>query len=114
MFKPCRLSEMVTPATHQKPVYLTIYGREDKTYADAPRPYIRGKFKQKNARETVQNGVVVIQKEITFSTWYKPDLEGGDRLIIDGTAYEIKGEPENVEGRSRYHVCTLEAIKGGA
>jgi len=114
MFKPCRLSEMVTPATHQKPTYSTVYGRGHKEYIDAPRPHIRGKFKQKGTREMTSNGVLVIHKETTFSTWYKADLEGGDRLIIDGTPYEIKGAPENVEGRRRYHVCNLEAIKGGA
>ena len=114
MFKPCRASEMVTPAIHQKPTYSPTHGRDKKTYTDAPRPNIRGKFKQKGTSEITANGVLVIQKETTFSTWYKSDLEGGDRLIIDGTAYEIKGDPENVEGRARYHVCTLKAIKGGA
>lgn len=114
MFKPCRASEMVTPAIHQKPNYSPIHGRETKTYIDAPRPNIRGKFKQKGASEITANGVLVIQKQTTFSTWYKPDLKGGDRLIIDGTPYEVKGDPENVEDRGRYLVCTLEAIKGGA
>ena len=45
---------------------------------------------------------------------FKSDLKGGDRLIINGTAYEIKGKPENVEGRGRYCVLTLEEIEGGA
>ena len=113
MFKPCRLSEMVTPATHQKPVYSTIYGREVKTYADAPRPHIRGKYKE-IATEAMENGVVVIHKKITYETWYKTDLKGGDCLIINGVSYELKGDPENVEGRGRYCVCNLETIKGGA
>lgn len=114
MYKPCRASEMVTPAIHQKPTYSTIYGREKKTYTDAPRPNIRGKFKQKGTREMTANGVIVIHKETTFSTWYKADLKGGDRLIIGGTPYEVKGEPDNVEARGRYCVCNLEAIEGGA
>lgn len=105
---------MVTPAIHQKPTYSTLYGREKKAYTDAPRPHIRGKFKQKGTSEITANGVTVINEKTTFSTWYKPDLEGGDRLIINGIAYEIKGKPENVEGRGRYCVCNLEAIEGGA
>ena len=114
MYKPCRVSEMVTPATHQKPRYSTVYGREQKTYTDAPRPYLRGKFKQKGTAEITANGVTVINEKTTYSTWYNSDLKGGDRLIIYGTAYEIKGKPENVEGRGRYCVVTLEAIEGGA
>ena len=114
MFKPCRASEMVTPAIHQKPTYSTVHGREEKGYINARRPNIRGKFKQKGTSEINANGVTVINETTTFSTWFKSDLEGGDRLIINGVAYEIKGKPENVEGRGRYHVCNLEAIKGGA
>lgn len=115
MYKPCRASEMVTEAIHQKPTYETLYGRDNKAeYKDAPRPNIRGKFKQKGTSEITANGVIVINEKTTFCTWYKLDLEGGDRLIINGIAYEIKGKPENVEARGRYCVCNLEAIEGGA
>lgn len=113
MYKPCRAAEMVTPAIHQKPTYKTIYGREQKTFANAPRPHLRGKFKQKGASDITANGITVINEKTTYSTWYKSDLEGGDRLIINGVTYEIKGRPENVEGRGRYCVCTLETIGGG-
>lgn len=105
---------MVTPAIHQKPTYSTVNGREKKTYTNAPRPNIRGKFKQKGTAEITANGTTVINEKTTFSTWYKSDIEGGDRLIINGVTYEIKGKPENVEGRGRYCVCTLETIEGGA
>ena len=115
MFKPCRLSEMVTPATHQKPDYSPIYGREDKKYKDAPRPHIRGKFKAPApSSDVLENGLTVVSKKPTFQTWYKADLESGDRLIINGETYEIDGEPENVEGRGRYCVLVLKMIKGGA
>lgn len=114
MYKPCRVSEMVTPAIHQKPQYSTINGREKKTFSNAPAPNLRGKFKQKGTAETTANGLTVINEKTTYSTWYKPDIKGGDRLIIDGVTYEIKGKPENVEARGRYCVCTLEAIEGGA
>lgn len=114
MYKPCRVSEMVTPAMHQKPTYKTIYGREQKTFANAPKPSLRGKFKQKGVSEMTANGLYITNEKTTFTTWYKSDLEGGDRLIINGVTYEIKGRPENVEGRGRYCVCNLETIEGGA
>lgn len=114
MYKPCRVAEMVTPAIHQKPTYNTIYGREQKTFANAPRPNLRGKFKQKGTGEITANGLYVTNEKTTYQTWYKSDLESGDRLIINGVTYEIKGKPENVEARGRYCVCTLETIEGGA
>lgn len=115
MFKPCRVSEMVTPAIHQKPTYTNIYGRDKKTFTPAPRPNIRGKFKSPApTSEVIENGLSVVSKKPTFQTWHKADLESGDRLIIDGVAYEIDGAPENVEGRGRYCVVALKRIEGGA
>ena len=115
MYKPCRLSEMVTPAIHQKPTYSTVRGRERKTYTNAPRPNIRGKFKAPApSSDVIENGLSLVSKKPTFQTWYKSDLESGDRLIIGGAAYEIEGAPENVEGRGRYCVVALKRIEGGA
>lgn len=115
MYKPCRISEMTTAAIHQKPTYSTIYGRDKKTFVDAPRPNIRGKFKSPAPTSDVtENGLTVVSKKPTFQTWYKSDLESGDRLIIGGVAYEIDGSPENVEGRGRFCVVALKRIEGGA
>lgn len=106
---------MVTPAIHQKPSYTSIYGREQKTYTNAPRPNIRGKLKAPvPTSDVIENGLSLVSKKPTFQTWYKSDLESGDRLIINGAAYEIEGEPENVEGRGRYCVVALKRIEGGA
>lgn len=115
MYKPCRVSEMVTPAIHQKPSYSTVNGREKKTYTNAPHPNIRGKLKAPApSSDAIENGLSLVSKKPTFQTWYKADLESGDRLIINGAAYEIEGEPENVEGRGRYCVVALKRIEGGA
>lgn len=115
MYKPCRISEMTTAAIHQKPTYTTIYGREQKTFVNAPRPNIRGKLKAPApASDVLENGLSLVSKKTTFQTWYKSDLESGDRLIIGGEAYEIEGAPENVEGRGRYCVVVLKRIEGGA
>lgn len=115
MYKPCRASEMITPAIHQKPQYTTVNGRENKTYINAPRPNIRGKLKAPAPSADINaNGLSLVSKKPTFLTWYKADLASGDRLIINGAAYEIEGEPENVEGRGRYSVVALKRIEGGA
>ena len=115
MYKPCRASEMVTPAIHQKPKYTLVNGREEKTYENATRPNIRGKLKAPApSSDVIENGLSLVSKKPTFQTWYKADLESGDRLIINGAAYEIDGAPENVEGRGRYSVVALKRIEGGA
>ena len=114
MFKPANPREFITPAIHQKPQIESVYGVDQKTFIDAPKPNLRGKFKQKTSNEVTANGVVVVVENITYSTWFKADLEAGDQLVINGEPYEIKGKPDNVENRSRYMVCNLERISGGA
>lgn len=115
MYKPCRTSEMVTKAKHQKPKYTKVGGRDQKTFEDAPRPNLRGKLKSPApSGDITANGLSVVQKKPTFQTWYKADLESGDRLIINGQAYEVDGDPENVEGRGRFCVIVLKRIQGGA
>ena len=85
MYKPCRASEMVTQAIHQKPKYTLVNGRDQKTYTNAPRPNIRGKLKAPApSADVLENGLSLVSKKPTFQTWYKADLESGDRLIIGG------------------------------
>lgn len=114
MFKPANVRKFVTPAIHQKSIIETIYGKDQKTFVDAPKPKLRGAFKQKSSSDITANGVGVFVENITYSTWYKADIEAGDRLVINGTPYEIKGTPDNVENLNRYMVCYLERIDGGA
>lgn len=112
MYKPANIREFITPAIHKKPTNTTISGRTVKGYESVGT--IRGKFKQKGTAETQANGLTVINEKTTFTTWWKADLEASDILTINGIDFEIKGEPENVEMRSRYAVITLERIDGGA
>lgn len=112
MYKPANIREFVTPAIHKKATSKTVNGRTQKTYTDVGT--VRGKFKQKGTAETQANGLTVINEKTTFITWYKADIKAKDRLTINGIDFEIKGEPENVEMRSRYMVITLERIGGGA
>lgn len=112
MYKPANIREFITPAIHKKATTETINGRTKKVYAEVGT--IRGKFKQKGTAETNANGLTVINEKTSFITWYKADLAAADILTINGVDFEIKGEPENVEMRSRYAVITLERIGGGA
>jgi hypothetical protein len=112
MYKPANIREFVTPAVHKKATTTTVNNRTVKTYTEVGT--VRGKFKQKGTAETNANGLTIINEKTTFVTWYKADLAAADILTIGGIDFEIKGEPENVEMRSRYIVLTLERISGGA
>ena len=112
MYKPANIREFVTPAVHKKATSETINGRTVKTHTEVGT--VRGKFKQKGTAETNANGLTVINEKTTFITWFKADFAAADILTIGGVDYEILGNPENVEMRSRYSVITLERIGGGA
>jgi SPP1 family predicted phage head-tail adaptor len=112
MYKPANIREFVTPAIHKKPTTTMVNGRSTKTFAAVGN--VRGKFKQKGTTETTANGLSVVTTNTTFTTWYKKNYAAADRLEIGGADYEVKGNPENVEGRSRYSVLILERVGGGA
>lgn len=114
MYKPADVRKFITKAIHKKPTIKTIYGVDKKVFVEAPKPNLRGAFKQKSSNEITANGVIVVVENTTYTTWFKEDLEKGDQLVINGVTYEIKGKPDNVENRKRYMVCNLEEISGGA
>ena len=112
MYKPANVREFITPAVHKKATTKTVNGRAVKGFTEVGT--VRGKFKQKGTAETNANGLTLINEKTTFITWFKADFAAADILTINGIDFEIKGEPENVEMRSRYAVLTLERISGGA
>lgn len=114
MYKPARLREMNTPAVHKKAIAKTVNNRTVYEYIEVGT--VRGLFKQKGTAEINANGLTVVNEKTTFTTLYKRNepYKAADILTINGIDFEIKGEPENVEMRSRYAVITLERIGGGA
>ena len=112
MYKPANIREFITPAVHKKAIAKTVDNRTGKTYTEVGT--VRGMFKQKGTAETNANGVTIINEKTTFITWYKADFAAADILTIGGVDFEIVGNPENVEMRSRYSVLTLERVSGGA
>lgn len=112
MYKPANIREFVTPAILKRTEVQKVNGRTQKISVEVGT--IRGKFKQKNSSELTANGLVVVKDDVQFVTWWKQDFKAGDVLIIGGIEYAIKGQPENVEMRSRYAVLSLERLEGGA
>lgn len=114
MYKPANVREFVTVAVHKKAVTKTVNNRKVKAYTEVGT--VKGKFKQKGTAEISANGLTVVNEKTTYITLFKKNnpFAAADILTINGIDFEIKGEPENVEMRSRYAIITLERIGGGA
>lgn len=112
MHNPAPIREFVTPAIQKRTQVTMINGRTQKIVVEVAN--LRGKYKQKGTSELNANGLVVVNTKTTYTTWWKEDLKAGDILTINNVDFLVKGQPENVEMRSRYAILTLEVIEGGA
>lgn len=112
MYRPAPIREFVTIATQKRTEVVMVNNRTQKQVIEVAT--LRGKFKQKGTSELSANGLQVINEKTTYTTWWKEDFKSGDILTINNIDFMVKGQPENVEMRSRYAVLTLERIEGGA
>lgn len=112
MYKPSSIREFVTAATYKTTQVTIVNGRTQKEVVAVAT--IRGKFKQKGTTDINANGLYVVNEKITYTTWWMSSFKAGDILTINGIDFLVKGQPENVEMRSRYAVLNLERIEGGA
>ncbi len=112
MYKPANIREFVTPAIQKRTEVQMVNGRTQKEVVEVAN--LRGKFKQRNSTELTANGLVVVKDDVQFITWWKEDFKAGDLLEIGGVDYLVKGQPENVEMRSKYAVLSLQRLEGGA
>ena len=107
--------QMTTPMRLQKRTVTTISGAKEATYKDAEKdPVIMCNFKSKGGTEGIHNGQYIILDTATVQTWYRPDIKKGDRLILeqDGSAWDIKGTPENVEMRNQLLILKVQNAGG--
>ena len=112
MYNPAPIREFVTPAIQKRTQVVMINGRSQKQVVEVAN--LRGKFKQKGTSELNANGLTIVNTKTTYTTWWKDDFKAGDILTINNVDYLVKGQPENVEMRSRYAVLPLELLEGGA
>lgn len=112
MYRPIdRCLQMNTPATYYSCTTKKVSGREQKVYNQVA--VFKGHYKEKGGSETVINGLNVINKQITFTCYYDPQVKQSGRFDIYGSIYEITNV-ENVEMRNRYMICELEKVEAGA
>ena len=71
-------------------------------------------FKTFGGTETTVNGVFSIMDTADVTTWYRPDITSGCRLIDGADIYEVIGTPEDIEKRHQYMKLKIRRITGGA
>ena len=121
MFRPSEAAQMTTPLRLQQPVQATLYGVNTKTWKNA-NGVVWANFKTFGGTEKNDNGVLSVEDTAQVVCWYRPDIRGNCRVVLlDGnedtanpTAYEILGEPENIEMRNMFLKFKVRRVKGGA
>ena len=115
MYRPIEAAQMTTAMRLQTPVTSVSYGVPKKTWVEID-GVIAVNFKSYGGTETNNNGVLSIEDTAQIVCWYRPDIRSDCRLIrlSDGAAFEILGEPENIEMRNQFLKFKVRRIKGGA
>lgn len=98
------------------PKYRTVKGAPLKEYPGLKDgACFNGSFKTYGGTENSQNGVYSILDTANIETWFRPDIKGDCRIVLaqTGAAYEIIGEPENINMRNQYMKFKVQRVKGG-
>lgn len=71
------------------------------------------KFKTYGGTETVVNGVLSVIDTANIETWYRPDITSASRIRLGNRAYDVIGEPENIEQRNQFLKFKVRGVRGG-
>lgn len=115
MYRPNEAAQMTTAMRLQTPVTASAYGVDNKTWQDVD-GVIMANFKTYGGTEKIDNNILSVEDTASIVCWYRPDVKSSCRLIrlSDGAAFEILGEPENIEMRNQFLKFKVRRIKGGA
>lgn len=114
MLRPSSSVQMTTPMRLQTPVYNTELGVPTKAWKDGD--VILCNFKTYGGTESVSNDIISVIDTAQITCWYRPDIKSDCRLVrlSDGAAFEVIGEPENLEARNQILYFKVRRAKGGA
>lgn len=116
MYRPAEASQMTTPIKIQSPVKITEYGVTKKTYVDIDSAQMLVNFKTYGGSDRTDNGILIVEDTATIVCWYRPEIKSDCRIVrlSDGAAFDILGEPENIEMRNQFLKFRVRRVKGGA
>ena len=115
MYRPIEAAQMTTAMRLQTPVTTSTLGVSKKTWADAA-GVVMANMKSYGGTEITNNGVLSVEDTSQIVCRYRPDIRSGCRVIrlSDESAWEILGEPENIEMRNQFLKIKVRRVKGGA
>ena len=115
MYNPSEAAQMTTAMRLQTPIKNNSYGVNTKTWKDID-GVIWANFKTYGGTEKTDNDILTVEDTANLTCRYNPDIKSDCRLIIlsDGAAFEILGEPENIEMRNMFLKFKVRRVKGGA
>lgn len=114
MYRPSEAAQMTTPLQLQQPTSAVSYGVNKKTYQTV-KGVLMANFKTYGGTEKTDNGILSIEETAQVVCRYRPDIKSDTRIVLlqTGAAYEIMGEPENVEMRNMFLSFKVRRVKGG-
>ena len=115
MYRPSEAAQMTTAIRLQTPTTVTNYGVNKKVWHDVE-GVIMANFKTYGGTEKTDNNVLTVEDTAQIVCWYRPDIQSDCRIVrlSDNAAFEILGEPENIEMRNQFLKFKIRRIKGGA
>lgn len=115
MYNPSEAAQMTTAMRLQTPITVNSYGVNKKTWQDG-KEVIWVNFKTYGGTEKTDNNILTVEDTANIACRYNPDIKSDCRLIrlSDGAAFEILGEPENIEMRNVFLKFKVRRVKGGA
>lgn len=106
-----------TPLYLLIPTYETVKGVRVKKYPETSDDLmIFASFKTYGGTETVKNDALVVEDTAIIETWFRPDIKADCRIVLSDTdkAYEVIGEPENIDMRNQFLKFKVRRVGGGA
>jgi head-tail adaptor len=111
-FKPKSSRQTRTAVRLLKPTATNYHGVQNQSYPSTG-DVVYVNWKSFGGTDSVVNGVYSVIDTAQVTMRYRPDVKAGCRFLrSDGSVYEIKGEPENVDLANLWLICRLERVKG--
>ena len=94
------------------PVCETVKGVNVKNYEYVDK--INCSFKTYGGTESTSNDVLSVIDTANIETWYRPDISASSQVVLGSKAYEVMGEPENIEQRNQFLKFKVRSVNGGS
>lgn len=102
------------------PEWKTINGVRKKVYPSVDESsddlIFFGAFRTFGGTETNTNEVYGVEKTAVIETWFRPEIQADCRIVLlnSDKAFDILGEPENIEMRNQFLKFKVKAVGGKA